>query len=63
MRWVPPEDSQEPGKPVNAAEESARREEQRVPIRRRSRQTVVDGPFAESKELFGGQWPPGGARR
>ena len=30
---------------------------------RRSRQTFTDGPFAESKELIGGNRPPNASRR
>lgn len=63
MRRIPLEDSHELRDPVNAVEESTQPEDQRVhdPVRRRK--TIIDGPFAESKELFVGQWPPGSSRR
>jgi hypothetical protein len=62
MPWIPPEDSQKPGDAVNATDESAPREDLKTQLRRRRRQTIVDGPFTESKELFGGQWPPSSVR-
>jgi hypothetical protein len=63
MRWNPPEDSRESGDAVNATDESAPAEDQKVSFRGRRRQTIVDGPYTESKELFGGQWPPASTRR
>jgi hypothetical protein len=63
MRWIPVEDSHEPPDTVNAVEESTRLEDLRVHVPVRRRKTIIDGPFAESKELFGGQWPPGSSRR
>jgi len=63
MRWNPPEDSRESSDAVNATDENAPSEDQTVSVRRRRRQTILDGPYTESKELFGGQWPPGWTRR
>lgn len=59
------EDSFDPGEPVNERDDhrAESHEDRTRPAGRRRKATVIDGPFTESKELLGGQWPPGWVRR